>query len=116
MNKLLFEPGSRYDIVIDFAQASGHRVILANYGGDSPYGGDIGALPIAASFDYTDRIMAFDVDASGTPEDQSLTIPNTEAFETKQFYPDVLLTDDAPTNHVRLVGLWEGLDEVSIST
>ena len=37
MNKLLIEPGARYDIIIDFSGHEDKRVIMANGGGDGPY-------------------------------------------------------------------------------
>ena len=107
MNKLLFEPGSRYDIIIDFNQTAGQHVIMANYGSDDPYGGDLSALPIEPTFTYTDCIMAFDV--SGTSVVSKA--PNYMAFD---FYPDPDLNDTPPEGvRVRRVGLWEGRDEVS---
>jgi spore coat protein A len=39
---LVFEPGGRYDVVVDFSQVpEGSRVIMKNIGGDEPFGGDI---------------------------------------------------------------------------
>jgi len=35
---LLFEPGSRYDVVFDFANYAGQRIIMKNLGGDEPFG------------------------------------------------------------------------------
>jgi FtsP/CotA-like multicopper oxidase with cupredoxin domain len=59
LDTLLSEPGSRYDIVVDFKQVTpGNRVIMKNIGGDEPFGGDI---PGPVLFTETDRIMAFDV-------------------------------------------------------
>ncbi|MCB9107437.1 MAG: hypothetical protein H6633_24750 [Anaerolineales bacterium] len=43
VNTLLFETGSRYDIILDFKQVTpGNRVIMKNIGGDEPFGGDFG--------------------------------------------------------------------------
>jgi FtsP/CotA-like multicopper oxidase with cupredoxin domain len=56
---LVFEPGSRYDIIFDFKKVTpGSRVIMKNIGGDEPFGGDI---PGPQIFSDTDKIMAFDV-------------------------------------------------------
>jgi len=56
---LLSEPGSRYDIIVDFKNVTpGNRVIMKNIGGDEPFGGDI---PGPQVYGETDRIMAFDV-------------------------------------------------------
>jgi FtsP/CotA-like multicopper oxidase with cupredoxin domain len=59
VDTLLSEPGSRYDIIVDFSVVTpGNRVIMKNIGGDEPFGGDI---PGPQVFGETDRIMAFDV-------------------------------------------------------
>jgi FtsP/CotA-like multicopper oxidase with cupredoxin domain len=62
---LVFEPGGRYDVVVDFSQVpNGSRVIMKNLGGDAPFGGDFGdALDPDDFFPdrQTDRVMAFDV-------------------------------------------------------
>jgi len=56
---LVFEPGARYDIVVDFSQVPvNSRVIMKNIGGDEPFGGDV---PGPLAFGETDRVMAFDV-------------------------------------------------------
>jgi len=64
VDTLVVEPGSRYDIVFDFSQLDGYRVIMENLGGDAPFGGDFGDdLGEDDVFEnrQTDRIMAFDV-------------------------------------------------------
>ena len=63
---LVFEPGSRYDIVFDFGDPDldGMRIIMENIGGDAPFGGDFGDVLGPDDFfpqRQTDRIMAFDV-------------------------------------------------------
>jgi FtsP/CotA-like multicopper oxidase with cupredoxin domain len=59
VSTLLSEPGSRYDVIVDFKKVTpGNRVIMRNTGGDEPFGGDI---PGPQVFGATDRIMAFDV-------------------------------------------------------
>jgi FtsP/CotA-like multicopper oxidase with cupredoxin domain len=63
---LVFEPGGRYDVVVDFSDPAlaGKRVIVENIGGDAPFGGDFGdALDPDDFFPnrQTDRVMAFDV-------------------------------------------------------
>ena len=43
VDTLVFEPGGRYDIVVDFSsEPEGYRVIMENIGGDAPFGGDYG--------------------------------------------------------------------------
>jgi spore coat protein A len=64
MDTLVFEPGSRYDVVFDFKGLRGKRIIMENIGGDSPFGGDFGDALAAGDFfedQQTDKIMAFDV-------------------------------------------------------
>jgi spore coat protein A len=62
---LVFEPGGRYDVVIDFSGVpAGSRVVMENIGGDAPFGGDFGDDLAPEDFfedRQTDRIMAFDV-------------------------------------------------------
>lgn len=98
-NTLLFEPGSRYDIIFDFKTVTfGNRVIMKNIGGDAPFGGDI---PGEQEFDETDRIMAFDVAlplVTAVPD----VSPTGIAFG-----PNV---PTAPTR-TRKVALFEGRDE-----
>ena len=98
--RLLSEPGSRYDIVVDFSQvAPGNRVIMWNIGGDEPFGGDI---PGPQVFEATDRVMAFDVSlplgALSADPDVSPTGIN--------FGPAI----PSPTRK-REVALFEGMDE-----
>jgi spore coat protein A len=61
---LVFEPGSRYDIVFDFKGLQGKRIIMENIAGDAPFGGDFGDALTDEDFfpgHQTDRVMAFDV-------------------------------------------------------
>jgi len=99
IDTLVFEPGSRYDIVFDFSQVpAGSRVILANIGGDAPYGG---VIPGPGPYTDTDRVMAFDV-----------TLPVSAVPDT--FDPAVIDQyggNSATTNRVRKLGLFEGTDE-----
>jgi FtsP/CotA-like multicopper oxidase with cupredoxin domain len=99
---LLSEPGSRYDIVIDFSQVPMNtRVIMENIGGDEPFGGDI---PGPSLFSETNRIMAFDVvrDFGDLSEDPD----NFSAGAIGQYGGNT-----APVNRVRKVALFEGKDE-----
>lgn len=95
---LVFEPGGRYDIVIDFSQVPWNsRVIVKNIGGDEPFGGDI---PGPQVFGQTDRIMAFDVvvPISSVPDDfHPANLPNFVGNNS-----------GGPT---RRVALFEGTDE-----
>jgi len=100
---LVFEPGSRYDIVFDFKNLQGQRIVMENIGGDSPFGGAFGADLDADDFfenRQTDRIMAFDV----------ADVPNvTDGFVAANIgsYGG---NNNAVTKH-RKVALFEGTDE-----
>jgi len=103
---LVFEPGSRYDIVFDFSSVpAGSRIIMENIGWDAPFGGDYGRDdPEAELFpdSQTDRIMAFDV-----------VLPLDGAV-ADSFVPAVNGSYDGnnnPVNRVRKVALFEGMDE-----
>ena len=99
---LLFEPGSRYDIVVDFSQVpAGSRVIMENIGGDEPFGGDI---PGPTLFNETNRVMAFDVvldkgDLSDVEDTFDHTAISQYSYNTN------------PVDRVRKVALFEGKDE-----
>ncbi len=107
VDTLLFEPGSRYDIIFDFKTvASGNRVIMRNIAGDSPFGGDLGD---AEYFDdrQTDRIMAFDVDLDfGALDPGRHEVTLDPGWGSYGFGPNV----GTPTR-TRKVALFEGRDE-----
>lgn len=103
---LVFEPGSRYDIVFDFSQVGfNSRIVMENIGGDAPFGGDYGDA--LGPDDYfpdrqTDRIMAFDV---VLPLDTS--VPDN-------FDPNAIsntVTNPNIETNTRKVALFEGKDE-----
>jgi FtsP/CotA-like multicopper oxidase with cupredoxin domain len=103
---LVFEPGSRYDIVFDFSDQAlaGKRVIMKNFGWDAPFGGDFGANPGDGDvFDnrQTDRIMAFDV---VLPLDRK--VPDAFDPSNINFGPNV-----GTPGPKRQVALFEGKDE-----
>lgn len=56
--QVIMAPGERIDVIINFGQADGHRVILKNSGGDEPFKGLDN--PVETS-NATARVMAFDV-------------------------------------------------------
>ena len=94
---LVFEPGSRYDIVFDFSDFEGKRIIMENIGADEPFNGEItGPGP----FTETDRIMAFDVVVNFDD-----SVPDVSPTGIS-FGPDV----GTPTR-TRKVALFEGRDE-----
>jgi spore coat protein A, manganese oxidase len=105
VDTLVVEPGGRYDIVFDFSQLGGYRVIMENIGGDAPFGGDFGdALGEDDVFPgrQTDRIMAFDV---VLPMD--MAVP--DAFD-----PTVISHfggNPHTVDRTRKVALFEGTDE-----
>ncbi len=102
---LVFEPGSRYDIVFDFAQVSdATRIIMENIGGDAPFGGDYGDALAEEDFfpdRQTDRIMAFDVvlPDSGIPDNFTPSAINQYGGNNNT------------VDNVRKVALFEGKDE-----
>ncbi|CAB9524162.1 Multicopper oxidase LPR1 homolog [Seminavis robusta] len=97
VDRLLVEPSARYDIIIDFAGWEG-RVIMKNLGGDEPFGGDI---PGPQAFEFTDKIMAFDIDL---PFDNN--VPDN-------FDPNNIAVPIHPreANRMRRVALFEGHDQ-----
>jgi FtsP/CotA-like multicopper oxidase with cupredoxin domain len=103
---LLSEPGSRYDIIVDFKEVPfGNRVIMENIGGDEPFGGDV---PGPQVFEFTNRIMAFDV----VLDPNELVFPDTRTDVSPtssdiNFGPDVTGT----VTRTRKVALFEGMDE-----
>jgi spore coat protein A len=91
----LIEPGGRLDIVIDFGSYPGMRIIMANDGGDEPFGGDI---PGPQVFADTHLVVAYDVDDVSVTDDSGEPMWDfTEALE--------------PATSSHRVGLFEGLDE-----
>lgn len=113
VTQLMFEPGSRYDVVVDFsAVAPGNRVIMSNLLGDAPFGGDL-PDPDPANGDVfpdrqTDRIMAFDV---VVPRDPS--VPDNfsrDRFDSGEKRWNYAGNKKNP-KVVRKVALFEGLDE-----
>ena len=105
---LVFEPGGRYDVVIDFAQAQGSRVIMENIGGDAPFGGDFGDDLSDEDFfpnRQTDRIMAFDVMVPMSGVEDLFSAGVIAGSPTA--YPGNTNTVD----EIRRVALFEGTDE-----
>jgi FtsP/CotA-like multicopper oxidase with cupredoxin domain len=107
---LVFEPGGRYDIVFDFLDLAGQRIIMENIGGDAPFGGDFGNdLEPEDLFPnrQTDRIMAFDVVKPIGEDDPDGNHP------LSPFNPSVInFGPDVPdTTITRKVALFEGMDE-----
>ena len=101
---LVFEPGGRYDIVFDFSDLAGKRVIMENIGGDSPFGGAFGDLPAEDLFPdrQTDRIMAFDV------------VAGLDSAVPDVFVPAAISSyggNSAEVTRTRKVALFEGVDE-----
>jgi FtsP/CotA-like multicopper oxidase with cupredoxin domain len=104
---LVSEPGSRYDLVIDFSQVpAGSRVIMENIGWDAPFGGGFGENPeIDDVFlnRQTDRIMAFDVVL------QKSDVPDT--FDSGAIANYGYKGNGNTVDNVRKVALFEGKDE-----
>ncbi|MBT8442937.1 MAG: multicopper oxidase domain-containing protein, partial [Gammaproteobacteria bacterium] len=102
---LVFEPGGRYDLVFNFAQLDGYRIIMENIGGDAPFGGDFGddLAPEDLFPDrQTDRIMAFDV-----VKPLNTNVPDAFNPQAIGHYGG----NENPVTRVRKVALFEGSDE-----
>ena len=105
---LVFEPGSRYDIIIDFSKLGRQRIIMENIGADEPFDGNFPNPDDRGPFKYTDRIMAFDVVKPRGFFDGNETPPVHPLEGDINFGPDVPATDP---DRVRKVALFEGRDE-----
>ena len=102
---LVIEPGGRYDIVFDFRDLTGRRIVMENIGGDSPFGGAFGSdLSDEDLFPdrQTDRIMAFDV-VLGLDR----SIPDN--FDSNEI--DSYSGNSETVTRTRKVALFEGTDE-----
>jgi FtsP/CotA-like multicopper oxidase with cupredoxin domain len=118
VDTLVFETGSRYDIIFDFSKVTyGKRVIMENIGGDTPFGFSYGD-----GLDYendvfpnrqTDRIMAFDVNQT---LDETVVVDvapaavalSAYATDRKDNYSNY---DLGSPDRTRKVALFEGTDE-----
>jgi spore coat protein A, manganese oxidase len=96
---LLVEPSSRYDVLVDFSNYHCKRIVLMNYGGDEPFGGDV---PGPQVFAFTDRIMAFHVEV-----ESKTNIPEFN-FQRRGGKS----AEGVKIDKVRRLGLFEGHDEV----
>jgi FtsP/CotA-like multicopper oxidase with cupredoxin domain len=116
VNTLVFETGSRYDIIFNFANvASGKRVIMENIGGDTPfgfsYGNELDWQEDVFPNRQTDRIMAFDVmdTLSAIPDASPMSSSlSTYALSRKNAYAGYQLD---MVDRTRKVALFEGTDE-----
>ncbi|MBY5162979.1 multicopper oxidase family protein [Salsipaludibacter albus] len=105
VDTLVVEPGGRYDVVVDFSDLAGGRVVMANVGGDAPFGGDFGDdLDADDLFPdrQTDRIMAFDVVVP-----LALHVPDVFDHDAIAAPPPV----PAAATTTRRVALFEGRDQ-----
>lgn len=102
LTTLVFPPSARYDIIVDFTRFNDKRIIMKNIGGDEPFGGDI---PGPQLFEYTDRIMAFDV---RVPLDTSIS----DDYADYEDDTSAVISKESPVvDRVRRLGLFEGRDE-----
>ncbi|MEZ4849108.1 MAG: multicopper oxidase domain-containing protein [Bacteroidia bacterium] len=115
VTRLVVEPGSRYDLIVNFAGREGKRLILKNIAGDTPfgfsYGEDLEPEDIfgdPTSPRVTDRIMAFDVTLTlgelGGPAD----VWNPSNLSSTD---PIVPVNPGETVRIRKVGLFEGKDE-----
>jgi len=121
MDMLLIEPGARYDIIFNFKDYQGKRILMRNIGPDEPFSGDPDDYIIGEdflgenlevdhdgfepedgfSYETTDRVMAFDVIRPLNDGVEDRFNANNIHFPIEQ--PDETLT--------RQLALFEGLDE-----
>jgi FtsP/CotA-like multicopper oxidase with cupredoxin domain len=63
--ELLFEPGSRYDVIFNFTGFEGERIIMTNMGPDEPFNGQnlspTDKSTLLNTYLFTNMIMRFDV-------------------------------------------------------
>jgi len=106
VTQLLFEPGSRYDVVVDFSDPAlaGKRVIMTNLLGDAPYGGELPEPEDLFPDSQTDRIMAFDV---VLPKGAVVDNYNADAIAAAGRWSG----NPNPVTRTRKVALFEGTDE-----
>jgi spore coat protein A len=99
VSRSLIAPGNRLDIVIDFSSYKGQRIIMANDGGDLPFGDTIPGKE-AQFFNNTNLVMAFDVE-------KTLNLTSASATEPSWVWSPEVLVPVTP----RRVGLFEGMDQ-----
>ncbi len=109
VDSLMFEPGSRYDVIVNFAQVPfGSRVTMENLLGDSPFGGDLPGPDDVFPDRQTDRVMAFDVSETLSSIPDYFSIARFDAGGG-QWNHAPAVEDHNET--VRKVALFEGTDE-----
>ena len=119
VDTLVFETGSRYDIVFDFNGLAGQRIVMENIGGDTPFGFDYGDdLPAEDLFPerQTDRIMAFDVVLPKNNAIPDVSPVGGAASAAYLDYSEARQTDFggydlSSVQRTRKVALFEGTDE-----
>jgi len=115
VDELVFAPGERYDVVIDFGSYTPStdpgfipKITLQNFGPDSPYGGPVDPEDEACP-ETTGQIMQFQVTKEMSTEfPDDATIDDESALNTINRF-DPLAADNAGTP--RQLVLFEGLDE-----
>ena len=110
---LLSEPGSRYDIVFNFAGMEGQRIIMENIGGDEPFGGDLVTdNPDLQLFGETNRVMAFDVVLNLGDATNAAGLPlQSDDFAAGSFSTGYSGVTQVLPPKTRKVALFEGKDE-----
>ena len=107
VTELLFEPGARYDVVINFRRVGmGSRVVMFNQLGDAPYGGDLPAPEDLFPDRRTDRVMAFDV-----VKPFNNAVPDNYSRRDFNGGPWTYAGNTNSRDRVRKVALFEGKDE-----
>ena len=108
LTEINFAPAERLDIVFNFAQAPGKRIIVENLLGDGPFTGDLPDLDPANGEVFpdrrTDRIMAFDVATNLSSQEDLYDSASVISNYTPNSTPDNEST-------IRMLALFEGEDE-----
>jgi len=88
IKQILLAPSERVDIIIDFGNVAGQKILLQNVGPDEPLGND---APVPADPDTTGQVMLFSV-APRSYHDQStppnrLGLPDIKRLTTSSYTP-----------------------------
>ncbi len=106
VEELVFAPGERYDVVINFSDYESSSITLLNLGPDEPYNGVDPFDPACSS--TTGKIMQFKVNKTFNQ-----AIPNASVNSSTNLRPGNPIVDLVPQNeeNPRKLVLFEGKDE-----
>jgi spore coat protein A len=108
VNELVFAPGERYDVVVDFTGMETQNITMVNLGPDEPYGGGVPGVDFdPACPETTGQIMQFKVTKPMSAVPNATVSLGTTLNSISRFDP--LLADNA--GNPRKLVLFEGKDE-----